>query len=119
MTAKGYWIANNDIRDWVGIAHYRGANKAVMDRYGANFIIMGGDRMVVEGPEEAIRGNFTVVEFPSREAAIACYYDPEYVAAAKLRHAVAEGSQVIVEGYDGPQDFDEASFLRSLGVAAQ
>lgn len=105
MTAKAYWLANNDISDWDGMWRYRAANKAVMTRYGANFIIMGGDRQVVEGTEASARSNFTVVEFPSREAALACYNDPEYADAAKQRHAVAEGWQVIVDGYDGPQDF--------------
>ena len=100
-----YWLANNDIRDWDTMYRYRAANKAVMTRYGAEFIIMGGDRTVVEGTEVDARSNFTVVKFPNREAAEACYKDPEYVEAAKLRHSVADGWQVIVDGYDGPQDF--------------
>ena len=39
------------------------------------------------------------------EAAVACYHDPAYMAAAEIRHSIADGMQSIVEGYDGPQDF--------------
>ncbi len=45
------------------------------------------------------------VEFPSYEAAVACYHDPADQEAAKIRHSIADGRQSIVEGYDGPQDF--------------
>ena len=105
MVAKAYWFANNDVHDWDGMARYRDANREVMTRYGAKFIVMGGNREVIEGPDDSARSSFTIVEFPSREAAVACYRDPEYVAAAALRHQAADGWAVIVEGYDGPQDF--------------
>ena len=84
-----------------------------MARYGAQFIIMGGEREVVEGTEHSARSNFTVVEVPSREAATACYNDPEYVETRKLRHSVSEGWQVIVDGYDGPQDYGGRWHCRS------
>jgi uncharacterized protein (DUF1330 family) len=118
MAAKGYWLANNDIFRYAGMADYRDANKAVMDRYGAKFIIMGGDRRVVEGEESVARSSFTVVEFPSLQAALDCYADPEYQAAAKLRHAIAEGWAVILEGYDGPQDIDGSMIRAALAAAA-
>ena len=101
MTAKGYWVANNTIHDMDGLLRYREANRAVMTRYGAKFIVMHGKQKMVEGE---LRPNWTIVEFPSYEAAVACYEDPEYAAAAKIRHASADGVQTIVEGYDGPQD---------------
>ena len=102
MTAKAYWIANTTIHDMDGLMRYRDANRAVMTRYGAKFLAMQGQQNIVEGTAQE---NWTVVEFPSYEAANACYVDPEYADAAKIRHAVSEGNQSIVEGYDGPQDF--------------
>jgi uncharacterized protein (DUF1330 family) len=45
------------------------------------------------------------VEFPSYADAVAGHDSPEYQAAAKIRHASAEGTLSIVEGDDGPQDF--------------
>ena len=65
------------------------------------------------------RGNFTVVEFPSRQAAQDCYDDPEYRAAAELRYAAATGWAVIVEGYEGPQDFGGDSPTTELQAASQ
>jgi hypothetical protein len=47
-----------------------------------------------------------------------CYADPEYQAAAKLRHAIAEGWAVILEGYDGSQDIDGTMIRAALAAAA-
>jgi uncharacterized protein (DUF1330 family) len=49
---------------------------------------MHGTQKMVEGE---LRPDWTVVEFPSYEAAVACYEDPEYAAAAEIRHSVATG----------------------------
>lgn len=103
MTAKGYWIGNSTIHDMDGIAQYREANRAAMNRHGAKFIIMHGQQQIVEG--NSILPTWTVVEFPSYAAAVACYKDPEYVEAVKIRHRSADGVMAIVEGYDGTQDF--------------
>lgn len=102
MTAKGYWVANNTIHDMEGLYRYRAANRATMTRYGAKFLTMQGQQDIVEG---TAMPNWTIVEFPSYQAALDCYNDPDYQVAAKIRHSVADGNQSIVEGYDGPQDF--------------
>ena len=102
MPAKAYWIANNTIHDMDGLMRYRDANRETLNRYGARFIVMGGRQEIAEEPALP---NWTVVEFPSYEAALACYHDPAYMAAAEIRHSIADGMQSIVEGYDGPQDF--------------
>ncbi|MBC7896294.1 MAG: DUF1330 domain-containing protein [Cytophagaceae bacterium] len=99
---KAYWIANSDVTDMAGLYRYREANRDTMNRYGAKFIVMHGRERVVEGVS---RSKQTVVEFPTYEAALACYDDPTYHEAAKIRHAIAAGDMVIVEGYDGTQDF--------------
>ncbi len=102
MAAKGYWIGNSEVHDMDGLWRYRDANRETMNRYGARFIIMHGQQEIVE---ETARPTWTVVEFPSYQAAVDCFHDPGYQEAAKLRHAVADGSMSIVEGYDGTQDF--------------
>lgn len=102
MTAKGYWIANSTIHSMEGLYRYREANRATMNRYGAKFLMMQGQQEIPEGTNLP---NWTVVEFPSYQAALDCYNDPEYQEAAKIRHSIADGNQSIVEGYDGPQDF--------------
>jgi uncharacterized protein (DUF1330 family) len=102
MTAKAYWIGNTVIHDMSGILRYRDANRETMNRYGAKFIIMHGQQQI---PEGTALPKWTVVEFPSFEAAVSCYEEPAYTEAAKIRHSVSEGNMSIVEGYDGTQDF--------------
>ena len=104
MAPKGYWIANNVVNDMEGLYRYRDANRDTMNRYGAKFIVMHGDHEDVERPE-LLFPSWTLVEFPSYADAVACYKDPAYTEAAKIRHSIAEGWQTIVEGYDGTQDF--------------
>jgi uncharacterized protein (DUF1330 family) len=101
--AKGYWIANNNIFDMQGLLKYRAANREVMTKYGAVFLVMHGEQRIQEG---ASRAKQIVVEFPSYADAVACHDSLEYREAAKLRRAVSEGALVIVEGYDGPQGMD-------------
>ena len=48
--------------------------------------------------EGAARARHVVIEFPSMEAARACYHSPDYQAALKLRLAASEGEAIIVEG---------------------
>lgn len=88
-----------------GLFRYRNANREAMNRYGAKFIIMHGQHQDVEQPDRLYPENWTVVEFPSYPDAVACYEDPTYHEAAKIRHSVADGTQTIIEGYDGTQDF--------------
>lgn len=102
MAAKGYWIGNSTVHDMDGLWRYRDANRDAMNRHHAKFIVMHGQQQI---PEGTALPTWTVVEFPSYADAVACYEDPEYEAAAKLRHAIADGNMSIVEGYDGTQDF--------------
>jgi uncharacterized protein (DUF1330 family) len=97
---KGYWIAHVDVTDPEGYKAYVAANGAPLGKYGANFLVRGGTREVVEG---WVRARTVVLEFPSYEAARACYHSPEYQAAAALREGRADCDLFIIEGYDGPQ----------------
>jgi uncharacterized protein (DUF1330 family) len=97
---KGYWIAHVDVTDPEGYKAYVAANGRPFGMYGARFLVRGGTREVVEG---RVRGRTVVMEFPSYEAARACYHSPEYQAAAALRRGRAECDLFIIEGYDGPQ----------------
>jgi uncharacterized protein (DUF1330 family) len=98
---KGYWIGHVDITDPEGYKPYMAANALPFGKYGGRFLVRGGTREVVEGKA---RGRTVVLEFPSYEAALACYRSPEYQAAAALRRGKSEIDLFIIEGYDGPQD---------------
>jgi uncharacterized protein (DUF1330 family) len=97
---KGYWIARVDVSDPEEYKKYVAANAAAFAKYGARFLVRGGRAEAVDGKS---RQRNVVIEFPSFEAALACWNSPEYQNAYKLRANVSVGETVIVEGYDGPQ----------------
>jgi uncharacterized protein (DUF1330 family) len=97
---KGYWIGHVAVTDPEGYKLYMAANQAPFGQFGARFLVRGGTQEVVEGKSGA---RSVVLEFPSFEAALACYRSPGYQAANRLRVGKAEIDLVIVEGYDGPQ----------------
>jgi uncharacterized protein (DUF1330 family) len=95
---KGYWVAQADIADPAGYEAYKAANAVPFARHGARFLVRGGPSTTVEGKT---RARIVVIEFPSVEAARACWDDPDYVAARALRDGISVADLVIVEGYDG------------------
>ncbi|WP_340116365.1 DUF1330 domain-containing protein [Pelagibius sp. 7325] len=98
--AKGYWVARVDVSDAEAYKKYVAANAEPFAQFGARFLVRAGQ---FENPEGTSRSRNVVIEFPSYEAALACYNAPGYQAAIELRRAAAESDLVIVEGYDGPQ----------------
>ena len=97
---KGYWIARVDVTDPEAYKEYVAANAAAFAKYGARFLVRGGR---FEAKEGAARERNVVIEFPSFEAALACYDSPEYAAPLAMRRAASEADILIIEGYDGPQ----------------
>lgn len=98
--AKGYWIGRVDVSDADAYKAYVGANGEAFAKYGARFLVRGGEFDVVEG--EA-RARNVVIEFPSRQAALDCWKSTEYQRAKALRDGHAIADMVVIEGYDGPQ----------------
>jgi uncharacterized protein (DUF1330 family) len=98
--SKGYWVANVDISNPDEYKKYVAANAVPFRKYGAKFLTRGGKSEMVEGK---LRSRVVVLEFPSFEAALACYRSPEYAAAKKLREGASVADIVILEGYDGQQ----------------
>ncbi|CVI59992.1 MULTISPECIES: DUF1330 domain-containing protein [Agrobacterium] len=93
--AKGYWIAQVDVRDSERYKDYVTTAKPAFERFGANFLARGGALTELEGKA---RARNVVIEFPSVQHAIDCYNSPEYQAAAKIRQEVADAEMMIVEG---------------------
>jgi uncharacterized protein (DUF1330 family) len=96
--AKGYWIAHGRVDDPERYDLYRAANAAPLAEHGGKFLVRGGARETMEGEAKP---RTVVIEFPSYEAALACYRSEAYQAALKLRHGISESDLVIAEGYDG------------------
>lgn len=95
---KGYWVAHVDVDDPDTYAKYRAANAAPFAKYGARFLVRGGPATQREGHS---RARTVVIEFPTIEAARACYDSPEYQAAKDIRDPVSSADLVIVEGWEG------------------
>ncbi|MCM2561426.1 DUF1330 domain-containing protein [Lutimaribacter sp. EGI FJ00015] len=95
---KAYWVAHVDVDDPETYEKYRQANAAPFAEFGARFIVRGGEQEVREG---RVRARTVVIEFPSYEAAVACYESPAYQAAKDIRDPVSSADMIIVKGYDG------------------
>jgi uncharacterized protein (DUF1330 family) len=98
--AKGYWIVGLKINKPEQYAAYREANAAAFGKYGARFLARGGK---FENPLGDAWPINTIIEFPTYEAATACFASPEYKRALDVRGDAIETDLVIVEGYEGPQ----------------
>ena len=97
---KGYWIARMDVADLDQYRKYVAANALPFQKYGARFLVRAGTFEAMEGTS---RSRNVVIEFPSYQAALACYRSAEYQDAVKLRLPAADGDLIVIEGYDGPQ----------------
>ena len=97
---KGYWIAHVDVTDPDAYKLYVAANAAAFAKFGARFMVRGGE---FECPEGKTRSRNVILEFPSYEAAKACYASPEYAEALRLRRHASHADVIIIAGYDGPQ----------------
>lgn len=94
-TKKGYWMAMVSITDAENYPSYIAANAAAFEKYGAKFLVRGGQS---ESPEGFAATRHVIIEFESYETALACYRSPEYQEALKLRRACATAHFAIVEG---------------------
>ena len=97
---KAYWIGRVDVSNPEAYQNYVRANAVPFAKFGACFLVRGGAYRVAEG--EA-RARNVVIEFPTYEAALACWDSPEYQAAKAERDGHAVADIIIIEGYEGPQ----------------
>lgn len=97
---KGYWIARVDVHDAENYKGYLATNAEAIRKYGGRFLVRAGR---TENPEGGMRQRNIVLEFPSYQAALDCWYSPEYQRAIPFRTPYSEGDFLIIEGYDGPQ----------------
>ncbi|MBD1549099.1 DUF1330 domain-containing protein [Roseibium aggregatum] len=93
--AKGYWISYVTIHNPEEYPDYVAAAKPAFEKYGARFLVRGGDFSEIEG---TVGNRHVVIEFDSKQQALDCYNSPEYQVAAKIRQSCADGNLVIVEG---------------------
>jgi uncharacterized protein (DUF1330 family) len=92
---KAYWIVRVSVRDAERYPDYLTAARPAFEKFGARFVVRGGAFETMEG---SARDRNVVVEFQSRETAIACYQSPEYQAAKSIRQKYADADFIIIDG---------------------
>ena len=94
---KGYIIGHVTMHDAEAYKSYAAKNNDLVPRHGGKFLARGGQSEILEGSTQS---RHVVIEFPTYEAALAWYHDPEYQENMKIRQAASEGTIMVVEGVD-------------------
>ena len=94
-----YMIVEVETTDEALMTEYRKHTPGAVAKFGGKFIVRGGKTRTLEGGWKPSR--MVVLEFPSYEAALACYHSPDYQAAKALRQGKAEADIVVIEAFDG------------------
>ena len=77
-----YYMISYDIDNWEGFSQYGPALGPLFQKYGAVVLASDTSAIVVEGEGRTMNA---IVQFPSEEAALGMYNDPEYMSLKKLR----------------------------------
>ena len=93
---SAYIIARIEVTDMEQYKKYIAASSVAVPKFGGKFIVRGGEKLTLEGPEEKRR--VVVIEFPSLDKAREFYSSEEYASARKLRADAATASLVAVDG---------------------
>ena len=92
---KGYIIGHITVNDPEAYQEYIVRDTPILEALGGQFVVRGGQSEVLEG--EALMRH-VVIEFPSYEAAMAAYNDPDYQEVAEIRRRTADSVILVVEG---------------------
>ena len=94
---KGYIICHITVNDPEAYKEYVEKDTPILLSHGGKPLVRGGAAQAMEGPEFS---RHVVFEFPSYEAALGAYNDPEYQEVMKIRHRTANSMIVVVEGHE-------------------
>ncbi|MCE2473669.1 MAG: DUF1330 domain-containing protein [Anaerolineae bacterium] len=93
-----YLIVRAKITDMQQYQEYMKLTPAIVEKYGGQFIIRGGDKVVLEGPDSSER--IVMLKFDSVDAVRRMYNSDEYQAAIKVRAGAADASFIVMEGLE-------------------
>ena len=91
-----YVIVNARVTDPVLLDRYAKAAGPTTVKYPCKVLVATNDAEVIEG--EPVGPRVVVLEFPSREAALAWYNSEEYQAVIGMRHDSTEGFLLVADG---------------------
>ncbi|MGB7240586.1 MAG: DUF1330 domain-containing protein [Sulfitobacter sp.] len=92
---KGYIIGHITVNDPDAYKEYVTRDTPILQGLGGTFVIRGGQSEIMEG--DAFQRH-VVIEFPSYQAALNAYDDPEYQEVANIRRRTADSTIIVVEG---------------------
>jgi uncharacterized protein (DUF1330 family) len=90
-----YYIGTYDIDDPAEYQRYGPIVMALLPKYGGELLASDTSAFVVEGRARTMNA---IIKFPSREAALGLYNDPDYQEAKRIRHrSTSSVTMVLVE----------------------
>jgi uncharacterized protein (DUF1330 family) len=90
-----YYIGSDDIDDPDEFRRYGPMVMALLPKYGGQLLASDTTPFVIEGSARTMNA---ISRFPSREAALGLYNDPDYQVAKEIRHrSTSNGTIVLVE----------------------
>lgn len=96
MTA--YVVSRVEIRDPDAMQRYLAEAPPTVERFGGRYLVRGGSVNALEGTWDHDR--MVIVEFATKDAALAWYGSPDYRPLRDLRQSAAEAVILLVEGVD-------------------
>jgi len=88
-----YYIGTYDIVDPELFKQYPPRVAALLPKYGGQLLASDTAAHAVEGTPRTVNA---IIRFPSREAALGLYDDPEYQEAKRIRHASTTNITVVL-----------------------
>jgi uncharacterized protein (DUF1330 family) len=89
-------VVQESIENEAVFNQYRAKAAATIEAYGGRFLARGGNLEVLEG--ELPHKRLVIIEFPTRQDAIAWYNSPEYQEILPMRLASSKGIFAVVDG---------------------
>ena len=95
-----FYIGTYDITDPVQFQKYPPLVMALLPKYGGAVMASDTDAFLVEGTKRTMNA---IIRFPSKEAALGLYNDPDYQEAKRIRQGSTRNiSMVLVEEFRVP-----------------
>ncbi len=91
-----YLLVRVNITNMEQYQEYMKLSPDIVSKYNGKFIVRGGEKITLEGPEETNR--IVMVEFPSMQQARDFYESSEYQHAISVRAGAADAQFVVVDG---------------------
>ena len=95
-----YYIGSYDITDPTEFQKYPPVVLSLLPKYGGKVLASDTQAYLVEGTRRTMNA---IIQFPSREAALGLYNDPDYQEAKRIRQrSTANASMVLVDEFVMP-----------------